>query len=166
MVTDLFYVCEKGSLRWRAKSSKKQMNNIGEVAGSPNKNGYISVMVMGKRFMAHHIAWEIHHGFNVPHGFEIDHIDHNPGNQAKDNLRLVKRSDNAKNLSMSKANTSGVTGVSLFKKTGKWKASIKHNGKTYHLGYFHDIEEARKARADAEVKFNFHKNHGDKNVNN
>lgn len=166
MITDLFYVFKSGSLRCKAKSSKKQKNNIGEVAGSPNKNGYISVMVMGERIMAHHIAWEIHHGFSVPYGFEIDHIDHNPKNQAKDNLRLVKRYDNAKNLSMSKSNTSGVTGVSLFKKTGKWKASIKHNGKTYHLGYFNDIEEARAARTEANIKYNFHKNHGDKNVNN
>src|SRR5699024_9214420 len=59
MTTDLCYVCKNGSLRWRAKSNKKQKNNIGEVAGSPNKNGYISVMVMGERLMAHHIAWEI-----------------------------------------------------------------------------------------------------------
>src|SRR5699024_2215338 len=52
MITDLLYVCKNGPHRWRAKSSKKQKNDIGEDAGSPNQNGYLSVMVLGERLMA------------------------------------------------------------------------------------------------------------------
>jgi hypothetical protein len=39
-------------------------------------------------------------------------------------------------------NTSGYRGVSLYKKTGKWHAYVKHNGINIHLGYFDTPESA------------------------
>lgn len=57
----------------------------------------------------------------------------------------------------SKANTSGIKGVSHYKKSDKWRAQIRYAGKCYHLGLYEDIEEAAAARRDAEdyVKENF-----------
>ena len=43
-------------------------------------------------------------------------------------------------------------GVSWHKRSNKWAAYIKINGKTKHLGYFNDLEEAISARLDAENK--------------
>ena len=40
--------------------------------------------------------WEVFYG-KIPEGYEIDHIDRNPSNNALNNLRLVTPSENAKN---------------------------------------------------------------------
>ncbi|UWO77428.1 AP2 domain-containing protein [Enterocloster asparagiformis] len=47
-------------------------------------------------------------------------------------------------------NTSGVTGVTWHKGTGKWRASISFKGKSYSLGYYTEIPLAAKARKTAE----------------
>lgn len=48
-------------------------------------------------------------------------------------------------------NTSGRTGVSFQKKTGKWKAEITKGGKVYFLGYFKNFEDAVNARELGEI---------------
>lgn len=50
-------------------------------------------------------------------------------------------------------NTSGVTGVFWVKNANKWGASIKTNGKSVHLGYFANFEDAVIARENAEKKY-------------
>lgn len=49
-----------------------------------------------------------------------------------------------------KNNTSGVRGVSFYKRKGKWAATIIFKGQTHFLGYFDDLEDAKKARLEAE----------------
>ena len=46
------------------------------------------------------------------------------------------------------------------KREQKWVARIKVNCKDNHLGYFHDKEDAINARNAANVKYNYHVNHG------
>jgi hypothetical protein len=48
---------------------------------------------------------------DVPVGKVVDHIDGNPLNNTRDNLRLVDQHVNTLNRGMSRTNTSGVTGV-------------------------------------------------------
>lgn len=50
----------------------------------------------------------------------------------------------------SKANTSGIRGVSWSKQKQDWEASICFKGVKYHLGHFKQLEDAAKARARAE----------------
>ena len=50
-------------------------------------------------------------------------------------------------------NTSGKTGVSFQKSTGKWKAEITKEGQVHFIGYFTDFEGACKARQEAELKY-------------
>lgn len=52
-----------------------------------------------------------------------------------------------------KNNTSGVTGVNYIKNIKKWNASIFFKGKKINLGYFENIDNAIKARKDAEEKY-------------
>lgn len=54
---------------------------------------------------------------------------------------------------LSKANTSGVRGVSFKKDKNKYKATIGFKGHTYFLGYYDKLEDAKKAREKAEEKF-------------
>ena len=52
-----------------------------------------------------------------------------------------------------KDNTSGVKGVNWYKPTNKWVAHITFQKKKYTLGYYTNIEDAIKARKNAENKF-------------
>lgn len=59
---------------------------------------------------------------------------------------------NSFNSKIGENNTSGIKGVSFYKKTGKWRAQIRVQGKNYYLGLFEKIEDAEAARLDAEKK--------------
>lgn len=54
---------------------------------------------------------------------------------------------------LSKANTSGVKGVSFNKRTGKYRAYIYLRGKQKYLGDFSELEDAANARKEAEKKY-------------
>jgi len=61
------------------------------------------------------------------HYTTIDHIDHNPRNCLKENLRPVSMSQNQQNRVLSKYNTSGIKGVSYDKTDNQWRAYITFN---------------------------------------
>ena len=79
-----------------------------------------------------------------------DHINRNPFDNRKSNLRKTTPEGNARNHTIRKDNTSGTSGVYYLEKTGKWKAGIGLNGKMKHLGVFDTYEEAVEARVKAE----------------
>lgn len=82
-------------------------------------------------------------------GYEIDHIDRNGLNNQKSNFRWATRQQNAINRGIQINNTSGYKGVSLIKKTGKWRAAIRVNGRTIVLGNHLSKEEAALAYNNA-----------------
>lgn len=84
---------------------------------------------------------------------EVDHINHIPYDDRKENLRIVSTSQNQMNTITSSRNTSGVKGVHWDKDTKKWRVRITVNGKRIGLGFYSDINEAAKARKEAEIKY-------------
>ena len=91
---------------------------------------------------------------NAPCGFEVDHIHGNPSkDNRKSNLRVCTHADNCLNRSVAINNTSGATGVTFVKRTGKYSARIKHKGKVHYLGSYLSIEDAIKVRKEAEIKY-------------
>lgn len=60
-----------------------------------------------------------------------------------------------KNRKLSKANTSGKTGVSYSESKGTWTAYITVNYKNIYLGDFTKFEDAVSARLFAEKKYGF-----------
>lgn len=58
-----------------------------------------------------------------------------------------------KNNVLQSNNTSGKTGVSFYSKINKWRASIVHNQKYIHLGFYENKNDAIKARLIAEEKY-------------
>ena len=132
---------------------------VGKVAGCKCSNsGYILLNIKGKRFLAHRVIWNIVFG-DIPEGMEIDHINHVRDDNRIENLRLVEKKDNQKNLSRNKRNKTGVNGVSLTKQ-GKYYAQIGVNGKTVSLGYYSNIDDAIRVRLEYEKKLKYHINHG------
>tara|TARA_R110000824_G_scaffold396554_1_gene598108 strand:- start:1212 stop:1535 length:324 start_codon:yes stop_codon:yes gene_type:complete len=87
---------------------------------------------------------------DAPKGMQVDHINRNPLDNRKSNLRICTNAENSYNTGPQKNNTSGYKGVSWRKDAKKWTAYIGHAPKS-HLGYFDTPEEAAKAR-DAKAK--------------
>ena len=127
------------------------------VSGKTMNTGYHTIMVAGNSYLAHRLAWMYVYG-TFPS--MIDHIDGNRANNCIVNLREVSSTENQRNLSIASNNVSGTTGVSFNKQRCKWEAKIQVDGKTTHLGRYLDKEDAILARKQAEVKYDFHKNHG------
>ena len=80
----------------------------------------------------------------------VDHINRNPLDNRKSNLRICSYKENSFNKSIRVDNTSGIVGVDFHKINKKWRAKIKYNNITIHLGYFEDINEASINRRVAE----------------
>lgn len=130
----------------------------GDVAGCLRRDGYTSIGIDRKVYMAHRLAWLYSFGSYPDDGFEIDHIDGDRSNNRIKNLRLVTRNENLQNLRSAKSHnkTSGVLGVHFDSQRGKWRAVLNLNKKKHCLGFFNSVEEAAKARALGESRLFTH----------
>lgn len=87
-------------------------------------------------------------------GKYCDHVNRNTLDNRKKNLRPSTFSENMKNRSKFKNNTSGITGVSWNSKCQKWVSYINDNNhKRIWLGKFVDKEDAIRARLKAEQEY-------------
>ena len=84
-----------------------------------------------------------------------DHININPSDNRRENLRLIDRQENSKNRHRQSNNTSGKNGVSFNKNKNKWTAYIGVNKKQIFLGDFVNFEDAVNARLKAEEKYGY-----------
>ena len=151
----LQYDKDTGIFVWKnsARGIKK-----GAVAGSISDQGYVVIRIDYKIYRAHRLAWLYMTG-NFPK-YEIDHINGIRSDNRFENLRDVTRSENKKNVGKYKTNVSGVNGVRWYAPLQKWHVQIQCNSVKIHIGYYSDLNDAISARIKAEVKFNFHTNHG------
>jgi len=81
----------------------------------------------------------------------VDHINGNPLDNRKSNLRICTHAENSNNTGPRKNNTSGYKGVYWAKRNKRWLAQITHNGKQVYIGHYKDKEEAARAY-DAKAK--------------
>jgi len=129
----------------------------GKEAGSLDKSGYLFARIISKAYRIHRLSWL--YVFNE-WPIEIDHINHIKNDNRIENLRNVSRIINLQNQTMKKNNASGFNGVCFDNERKKWRVQVSVSGKSIHLGRFNDIESAIKARNEANIKYNFHSNHG------
>lgn len=171
----LHYDPETGVFTWRKRdlrhfkslNSWSRWNNMfaGRRAGAVyvGSTGYrcIQIGVLGFKMKAHRIAWMYMTGSEPPK--EIDHIDRDGTNNKWSNLRSGVGVNNY-NLSMRRDNKSGVSGVSWSKVANMWNARawcVKDGKRRYqHIGYFKDIDEARKAIESFRREYGYSRNHG------
>lgn len=112
-------------------------------------------------------SWSIQHGYVVAtrgklhrlitdakRGEIVDHVNGNTLDNRRQNLRIVSHQQNAINQSGHRISTSKYKGVFWNQEKGKWQATIKHDGKTIHLGWYKIEREAAIAyNAAAKVLF-------------
>lgn len=126
--------------------------------GSISKSGHMKGDIDGSEVYAHHVVWALETG-SWP-DFQVNHIDGDPQNNRFKNLRYAEQSQVAKNQSLHRDNTSGVSGVQRRKDTGKWTARIETSKGTKYLGCFESKDDAVEARRLAEAQYGYHVNHG------
>lgn len=168
----LMYVPESGELFWKRRDVSQFEGGIqspehnaaiwngrfaGKPVNAPLATGHKTARIAGKTFLAHRLIWKMAYGAdpNV-----IDHIDGDPSNNRLSNLRSVRQTENTRNGRLSKNSTSGYNGVTFDKRRNKWVAVIMVDRKKIHLGQFDILEDAVKARGDANRLHGFHINHG------
>jgi len=76
----------------------------------------------------------------APENQIVDHIDGNPLNNQKSNLRFVTRRQNSQNRHQKK--TSIFPGVYRDKRSNRWRARIFIDGASHHIGYYRSEVEA------------------------
>lgn len=135
---------------------------IGDIAGTPDKDGYILIGVDGIQYKAHRMALLYVNGSFPPH--DVDHENGHPEDNSFKNLREATRAENCRNQKKRIDNTSGIIGVYWNKQLNKWESRIHIDEKSIYLGVYGDFFEACCIRKSAELKYKFHHNHGRSSV--
>lgn len=161
------YNADTGDLIWRQRPLEHFKTKrgcgvfnamfCGKAAGS-EQNGYIRSKIDGRLYANHRIIWLMVNGVLTKD--EIDHINHDRADNRLCNLRNVSRSENQKNRSKRKDNTSGVTGVFLRKDSSKWQVLLGCSNKLNNFGCFDNFDDAVIAVENAKQTHGFHENHG------
>jgi len=155
LLRDVFtYFPETGKIIYKIKTKRKR---VGDSLGTLGTHGYIQVNLGGQVILLHRLLFLYQVGI-LPD--QVDHINHNKLDNRWNNLRAVNNTINAKNCSLSKNSITRINGVNQIVSTKKYRAYIMVNRKQIHLGVFETIEDAAKARQHADIKYNFHVNHG------
>ena len=121
-------------------------------------SGHLHGRIGDRIIFAHRAVFAMAHG-RWPDN-EVDHVNGIPADNRPGNLRDVPHLHNLRNMKRSRANTSGVTGVSFNKRRGQWVAHITVEGRARHLGFHDEMAQAVAARLAAADAFGFHPNHG------
>lgn len=134
------------------KVDRGRLAKSGQVAGSIGSKGYIKITVDGKEYSAHRLVYLYMEG-RFP--AIVDHINRDRADNRVLNLREVSLSLNSRNTKLSKANSSGVKGVSWYSTTSRWRAYINGEQGKKTLGYFKILDEAIAARKQAELTYGY-----------
>lgn len=153
ITAEINYDAETGLFTW----NKRKQGRRKKIAGSISANGYMKVMINGREYLGHRLAWFLIHG-EWPD--QIDHINGIRSDNRLCNLRNVNITENNRNKAKQKRNSSGVTGVYKHGTAPGWYASIIVDKEYKWLGYFTNFDDAVKARKEGEVRYGFHENHG------
>lgn len=86
-------------------------------------------------------------------GKNYDHINRDPTDNRKSNLRPATALENAANHSKQKSNKSAIIGVHWNKKEKKWVAALRKNGRTMFAKSYSDFEDAVVVRLLGELAY-------------
>lgn len=146
----LNYDRDTGLFTWKNPVLRSRFKS-GDHAGSAHSDGlHYRIVVKGREYMAHQLAWLYVYGELV---FGLDHIDRNGLNNKISNIRKATKADQSANQ---------VHRGIRKQKNGRWEARIMRGGKRESLGSYqtqHDAEQSYRRR-HAELNKDFSPYHG------
>ena len=111
-----------------------------------SKTGYLVANINGKVTKLHRYL------LNPAENEVVDHINGDPSDNRRVNLRVCTQLENGKNLGIKKCNTSGAAGIRMTPH-GRYNVRITINNTEIHVGNYRTMETAMKARKAAEQKY-------------
>lgn len=117
---DYAQVCK---FKWHLKERK---------TSNPKGRFYVNTKINNKNVYMHRYLMGLLRG----DGRMVDHINQDPCDNTRANLRIVTPSANSRNRPKKTGTTSKYPGVYWFNARSKWVARIKIDGKFTHLGVF------------------------------
>lgn len=89
-----------------------------------------------------------------PKNLVVDHINHDPLDNRRCNLRILTNAQNCQNKNgLNKNNKTGVRGVSWCESLNSWRVSIRKDGKYVYQNNFRKFEDAKDAAEKAIKKY-------------
>ena len=131
-----------GVLIWKRPTGPRI--KAGCAAGTVNEEGYLRIQLHSALYFSHRIVWAILKRED-PLEFFLDHINGDRLDNRIENLRKATKKQNACNQKAAK-------GYYFSKRNKKWRAAIRLNGKSKHLGLFDTEQQAREAYLRAKEK--------------
>ena len=120
------------------------MHRAGDKAGTVRNDGRVVVRVDGRLYLAHRVAWLIETG-EWPIG-EIDHINGDPADNRRANMRCGSRSVNQQNMRAATRFKKSCNLLGVYANprnaTSPWRACITTCGKHRQIGVYKTAEEA------------------------
>lgn len=126
-----------GKLYWKIKVCRRI--DQGTEAGTKDTTRYRRIMVNKQASYLHRIIYFMHTGEQP---IVVDHTNGNILDNRIENLRAATYAQNMHNQRLQSNTTSGLKGVSFFKQSGKWRASVTVNGKCKNIGHYLTRREA------------------------
>lgn len=114
--------------KWRILYQRDKLTPAGVVGRYGTHQPFMHRLIMG-----------------APRDLTVDHIDRNPLNNRRSNLRLCTFVQNMYNRPVSRLSRSGIKGVRYVARKKKWEARITQSRKHRRIGYFRTAEEASAA---------------------
>ncbi len=147
-VRELFdYDVDSGNLIRRTLANNFRAK-IGGKVGWKSGNGYLKVSIDNKKYYVHRVIWLWSFGY-FPE-FSMDHKNRNRSDNRLSNLREASQSCNLRNIDTRQDSVSGVTGVCIDNRSGRWAVSICINKSSKYLGLHSCLTEAVAHRFAAE----------------
>lgn len=143
----LSYCGETGEFHWLVSPSPQVRK--GSLAGNIKPDGYRQIMIFGKNYRAHRLAWLYVTG-EWPASI-IDHKNMDRADNRWENLRLATKSTNAANSKLRVDNTSGHKGIHFLDWLGKWVVYVGSRPNNY-VGVYFELSDAIRARDEASRK--------------
>lgn len=122
----------------------------GKRVGNKQSNGYLHIIVDGKKLLAHRAIFLFFNGY-LPE--IVDHIDGDKTNNSLENLRAATREESNHNRGLHKNSLSRSKNVRWMEDCKKWMVTLRKNKRSFYFGVFKDLELAELVAYEAREKY-------------
>lgn len=133
---------ETGQLVWKIPACRN-FRRVGKRAGGVRPDGYRKISVNGFQILEHRAVFAMHNGYWPSN--EVDHVNGDRADNRPCNLREATKSENGANKRT--VGPWAMKGIS--RSRSRWRATLRKDGKFYHIGVFDTPEAAHAAYVEA-----------------